>query len=103
MKGNKLKDIHLRVPIDLYNKIEKERGDLSKNEVYTDLLIKGVQIAHIENIEEIIKSINIKTNYTKLLLEQIYADLDFERKDVSKSKNLIEFKEQFTKKSKYYL
>lgn len=100
MKENKLKDIHLRIPIDLYNKIEKERGDLSKNVAYTDLLVKGVQITHIEDIEKMIKSINNKTNYAKLLLEQIYADLDFERKDVSKSKNLIEFKEQFIKKSK---
>ena len=97
MKENKFKEIHLRIPIELYKKVEKERGNLSKNEVYTDLLIRGIQSAHLENIEDIIKSMNIKIHYIKLLLEQIYADLDFEIKDVSKSKNLIEFKKLFFK------
>ena len=50
-------------------------------------------------VEKLVKSMKIQSNYIKLLVEQIYADLDFEKKDVTKSKNLIEFKEQFIKKN----
>ena len=98
-KQNKFKEIHLRVPLDLYEEIEKNRGDLSKNEIYTDYLFKGIEIKNIEQIRKLVKSIKIQSNYIKLLVEQIYADLDFEKKDVTKSKNLIEFKEQFIKKN----
>ena len=98
-KQNKFKEIHLRVPLDLYEEIEKNRGDLSKNEIYTDYLFKGIEIKNIEQIRKLVKSMKIQSNYIKLLVEQIYADLDFEKKDVTKSKNLMEFKEQFIKKN----
>jgi len=98
-KQNNFKEIHLRVPLDLYEEIEKNRGDLSKNEIYTDYLFKGIEIKNIEQIRKLVKSMKIQSNYIKLLVEQIYADLDFEKKDVTKSKNLMEFKEQFIKKN----
>ena len=38
--------------------------------------------------------------YAIFLLEQIYADLEFEKRDKNKSKNLIELKKEFQKISK---
>ena len=101
IKQNKFQEIHLRLPNELYNEIEKIRGKLSKNEICIEILYKGLMVRDMQYINKIIKSIDNKISYSKLLLEQIYADLDFERKDINKSKNLIEFKELFIKKNKY--
>ena len=101
IKQNKFQEIHLRLPNDLYNEIEKVRGKLSKNEICIEVLYKGLMVRDMQYINKIIKSIDNKISYSKLLLEQIYADLDFEKKDITKSKNLIELKKEFIKKNKY--
>ena len=54
-------------------------------------------------IDKLETEMNIMKKYDKyiiFLLEQVYADLDFEKRDKNKSKNLIELKKEFQKISK---
>ena len=103
-KNNKIKEIHLRVPLKLSEEIESKEKAKTKNETYVRALYKSTKYDDIlVRIDKLENEINMMKNYDRyiiFLLEQIYADLDFEKKDITKSKNLIELKNEFKKQTK---
>lgn len=105
LKNNKIKEIHLRLPLNLVDDIESDRKAKTKNEAYKKVLYKGLKyndiLREVQELRTEIKILKTIDNYEIFLLEQIYADLDFEKKDITKSKNLIELKKEFIKKNKY--
>ena len=103
LKNNKIKEIHLWLPLNLVDDIESDKKAKTKNEAYKKVLYKGLKyndiLREVQELRTEIKIVKTIDSYEIFLLEQIYADLDFEKKDVTKSKNLIEFKEHFIKKN----
>ena len=104
MKNQKVKEIHLRVPLKLSEEIENDKKAKTKNEAYMRVLYRGTKnndiLVRVEKLENEIDIIKKYDKYTVFLLEQIYADLEFEKRDKNKSKNLIEIKKEFQKISK---
>ena len=104
MKNQKVKEIHLRVPLKLSEEIENNKNVKTKNETYMKVLYRGTKNNDIlVRVEKLENEMNIMKKYDKyiiFLLEQVYADLDFEKRDKNKSKNLIELKKEFQKISK---
>ena len=104
MQNKKVKEIHLRVPLKLSEEIENNKNVKTKNEAYMKVLYRGTKNNDIlVRVEKLENEMNIMKKYDKyiiFLLEQIYADLDFEKRDKNKSKNLIELKKEFQKISK---
>ena len=104
MKNQKVKEIHLRVPLKLSEEIENDKKAKTKNEAYMRVLYKGLKyndiLKEIQELRTEIKIVKTIDNYGIFLLEQIYSDLDFEKRDKNKSKNLIELKNEFQKISK---
>jgi hypothetical protein len=102
MKNKKVKEIHLRVPLKLSEEIESKEKAKTKNETYVRALYKSTKYNDIlVRIDKLENEINIIKNYNRyiiFLLEQVYVDLDFEKRDKNKSKNLIELKNEFRKK-----
>lgn len=105
LENRKIKEIHLRLPQALVDDIESDKKAKTKNEVYKKVLYKGLKyndiLREVQELRTEIKMLKTIENYEIFLLEQIYADLDFEKKDITKSKNLIELKKEFIKKNKY--
>ena len=105
LKDNKIKEIHLRLPQNLVDDIESDKRAKTKNEAYKKVLYKGLKyndiLREVQELRTEIKIVKTIDSYGIFLLEQIYADLDFEKKDITKSKNLIELKKEFIKKNKY--
>ena len=105
LENKKIKEIHLRLPQDLVDDIESDKKAKTKNEAYKKVLYKGLKyndiLREVQELRIEIKILKTIENYEIFLLEQIYADLDFEKKDITKSKNLIELKKEFIKKNKY--
>ena len=103
-ENNKTKEIHLRLPQDLVHDIESDKKAKTKNEAYKKVLYKGLKyndiLKEIQELRTEIKIVKTIDNYGIFLLEQIYSDLDFEKRDKNKSKNLIELKNEFQKISK---
>ena len=104
MKNQKVKEIHLRVPLKLSEEIENNINVKTKNEAYMKVLYRGTKNSDIlVRVEKLENEMNIMKKYDKyiiFLLEQVYADLEFEKRDKNKSKNLIELKKEFQKISK---
>ena len=104
MKNQKVKEIHLRVPLKLSEEIENNKNVKTKNETYMKVLYRGTKNNDIlVRVEKLENEMNIMKKYDKyiiFLLEQVYADLEFEKRDKNKSKNLIELKKEFQKISK---
>lgn len=104
LENKKIKEIHLRLPQSLVDDIECDKKAKTKNEAYKKVLYKGLKyndiLREVQELRTEIKILKTIENYEIFLLEQIYADLDFEKKDVRKSKNLIELKKEFIKKKK---
>ena len=94
MKNQKVKEIHLRVPLKLSEEIENNKNVKTKNEAYMRVLYRGTKnndiLVRVEKLENEIDKIKQYDKYAIFLLEQIYADLEFEKRDKNKSKNLIE-------------
>ena len=67
--------------------------------VYKGLKYNDI-LKEIQELRTEIKIVKTIDNYGIFLLEQIYSDLDFEKRDKNKSKNLIELKNEFQKISK---
>ena len=105
LENKKIKEIHLRLPQDLVDDIESDKKAKTKNEAYKKVLYKGLKyndiLREVQELRTEIKIVKTIDSYEIFLLEQIYADLDFEKKDITKSKNLIELKKEFIKKNKY--
>ena len=105
LENNKIKEIHLRLPLNLVDDIESDKKAKTKNEAYKKVLYKGLKyndiLREVQELRTEFKILKTIDNYEIFLLEQIYADLDFEKKDITKSKNLIELKKEFIKKNKY--
>ena len=105
LENKKIKEIHLRLPQDLVHDIESDKKAKTKNEAYKKVLYKGLKyndiLREVQELRTEIKIVKTIDSYEIFLLEQIYADLDFEKKDITKSKNLIELKKEFIKKNKY--
>ena len=101
MKNQKVKEIHLRVPLKLSEEIENNINVKTKNEAYMKVLYRGTKnsdiLVRVEKLENEIDKIKQYDKYAIFLLEQIYADLDFEKRDKNKSKNLIELRNEFKK------
>ena len=101
MKNKKVKEIHLRVPLKLSEEIENNKNVKTKNEAYMKVLYRGTKnndiLVRVEKLENEIDIIKKYDKYAIFLLEQIYADLEFEKRDKNKSKNLIELKKEFQK------
>lgn len=99
------KEVHLRLSDELYEELENNRNINKKSDYYIDLLVRGLKYDEIntklEHALNLINRIDSKETYNKLLLEQIYSDLDFERKDPKSSVNLQIFKDSIKGKSKY--
>lgn len=104
LKDNKIKEIHLRLPQNLVDDIESDKRSKTKNEAYKKVLYKGLKyndiLKEVQELRTEIKIVKTIESYSIFLLEQLYADLDFEKKDIRKSKNLIELKKEFIKKNK---
>ena len=101
MQNKKVKEIHLRVPLKLSEEIENNKNEKTKNEAYMKVLYRGTKnndiLVRVEKLENEIDIIKKYDRYAIFLLEQIYADLEFEKRDKNKSKNLIELKKEFQK------
>lgn len=101
MQNKKVKEIHLRVPLKLSEEIENNKNVKIKNEAYMRVLYRGTKnndiLVRVEKLENEIDIIKKYDRYAIFLLEQIYADLEFEKRDKNKSKNLIELKKEFQK------
>ena len=104
LKDKKIKEIHLRLPQNLVDDIESDKSSKTKNEAYKKVLYKGLKyndiLKEVKELRTEIKIVKTIESYSIFLLEQLYADLDFEKKDIKKSKNLIELKKEFIKKNK---
>ena len=100
-ENEKIKEIHLRLPQNLVDEIENDKKAKTKNEAYKKVLYKGLKyndiLKEIQELRTEIKIVKTIDNYGIFLLEQIYADLDFEKRDKNKSKNLIELRNEFKK------
>ena len=100
-ENEKIKEIHLRLPQNLVDEIENDKKAKTKNEAYKKVLYKGLKyndiLKEIRELRTEIKIVKTIDNYGIFLLEQIYADLDFEKRDKNKSKNLIELRNEFKK------
>ena len=104
LENKKIKEIHLRLPQTLVDDIECDKKAKTKNEAYKKVLYKGLKyndiLREVQELRTEIKMLKTIENYEIFLLEQIYADLDFEKKDVRRSRNLIELKKEFIKKNR---
>ncbi len=104
LENKKIKEIHLRLPQTLVDDIECDKKAKTKNEAYKKVLYKGLKyndiLREVQELRTEIKIVKEVDSYAIFLLEQIYADLDFEKKDVRRSRNLIELKKEFIKKNR---
>ena len=97
------KDTHLYIEIELAKQIEKiaMKENIKISDVYNRLLGYGLKYDDIckqmSLVANMVEKINSNINYNKILLQQVYADLNLNQIDPRTSANLVQFNNNYRK------